>query len=176
MYTLKDGICKSKHKSLYDFLAVSGCSSRTLRWVLGQDSLLPLSQGEAFTLASISYLAILVKYILAKKNKQKKHSSAEAAVRKVIHCCHWGRSTSSFNHQPIMDRIHQRGKMAAACPRWYNAALTHTKWMGNPSSPTLSSNCENRRPCFCQTSPGMNVWGVLVPIRTVFNRSNRPRG
>ena len=34
-----------------------------LRWVLGQGSLLPLSQGEAFTLASISYLAILVKYI-----------------------------------------------------------------------------------------------------------------
>ena len=65
--------------------------------------------------------------------------------------------------------------MAAACPRWYNAALTHTKWMGNPSSPTLSSNCENRRAFFCQTSPGMHVWGVLVPIRTVFKRSNRPR-
>ena len=30
-------------------------------------SLLPLSQGEAFTVASIGYLAILVKYILAKK-------------------------------------------------------------------------------------------------------------
>ena len=30
----------------------------------------PLSQGEAFTLASISYLAILVKYILAKKKKK----------------------------------------------------------------------------------------------------------
>ena len=40
-----------------------------LCWVLGQGSLLPLSQGEAFTLASISYLAILVKYILAKKKK-----------------------------------------------------------------------------------------------------------
>ena len=40
-----------------------------LRWVLGQGSLLPLSQGKAFTLASISYLAILVKYILAKKKK-----------------------------------------------------------------------------------------------------------
>ena len=38
-----------------------------LRWVLGQGSLLPLSQEDAFTLASISYLAILVKYILAKK-------------------------------------------------------------------------------------------------------------
>ena len=38
-----------------------------LRWVLGQGSLLPLSSGEAFTLGSISYLAILVKYILAKK-------------------------------------------------------------------------------------------------------------
>ena len=43
---------------------------RPLRWVLGQGSLLPLSQGEAFTLASISYLAILVKYILAIKKKQ----------------------------------------------------------------------------------------------------------
>ena len=43
-----------------------------LRWVLGQGSLLPLSQGEAFTLASISYLAILVKYMLAKKKKKKK--------------------------------------------------------------------------------------------------------
>ena len=42
-----------------------------LRWVLGQGSLLPLSQGEAFTLASISCLAILVKYILAKKKKKK---------------------------------------------------------------------------------------------------------
>ena len=40
-----------------------------LRSVLGQGSLLPLSQGEAFTLASISYPAILVKYILAKKMK-----------------------------------------------------------------------------------------------------------
>ena len=38
-----------------------------LRWVLGQGSLLPLSQGEAFTLASISYLAILVK-CTGKKN------------------------------------------------------------------------------------------------------------
>ena len=41
-----------------------------LRWVLGQGSLLPLSQGEASTLASISYLAVLVKYILAKKKVQ----------------------------------------------------------------------------------------------------------
>ena len=40
-----------------------------LRWVLGQGSLLPLSQGEAFTLVSISYLAILVKYIGKKKKK-----------------------------------------------------------------------------------------------------------
>ena len=29
-----------------------------------------MSQGETFTLASISYLAILVKYILAKKKKK----------------------------------------------------------------------------------------------------------
>ena len=65
-----------------------------------------------------------------------------------------------------MGHIHLRGKWRPRTPRWYNAALTHTKWMGNPSSPTLSSNCENRRACFCQTSPGMHVWGVLVPIRT----------
>ena len=32
----------------------------------------PSSQGEAFTLASISYLAILVKYILAKKKTKKR--------------------------------------------------------------------------------------------------------
>ena len=75
-----------------------------------------------------------------------------------------------------MGHIHLRGKWRPRTPRWYNAALTHTKWMGNPISPTLSSNCENRRACFCQTSPGMHVWGVIVPIRTVFVRSNRPRG
>ena len=40
-----------------------------LRWMVGQGSLLPLSQGDAFKLPSISYLAILVKYILAKKKK-----------------------------------------------------------------------------------------------------------
>ena len=50
-----------------------------LCWVLGQGSLLPLSQGEAFTLASISYLAILAKYILAKKIRSS--SSSSEAVR-----------------------------------------------------------------------------------------------
>ena len=40
---------------------------KPLRWVLGQGSLLPLSQGEAFSLASISYLAILVKIYTGKK-------------------------------------------------------------------------------------------------------------
>ena len=49
---------------------------RPLRWVLGQGSLLPLSQGEAFTLASVSYLAILVKYMLAKKVNSKSTSQA----------------------------------------------------------------------------------------------------
>ena len=53
-----------------------------LRWVLGQGSLLPLSQGEAFTLASISYLAILGKYILAKKKKKKKKT-----VRWLLSAC-----------------------------------------------------------------------------------------
>ena len=84
---------------------------------------------------------------------------------------------SLFHHVvTIMGHIHLRGKWRPRTPRWYNAALTHTKWMGNLSSPTLNSNCENRRACFCQTSPGMHVWGVLVPIGTVFMRSNRPRG
>ena len=36
-----------------------------------------MSQGEAFTLASISYLAILVKYILAKKKKNSHHCGAK---------------------------------------------------------------------------------------------------
>ena len=83
-------------------------------------------------------------------------------------------SSSTMIYQG-MGHIHLRGKWRPRTPRWYNAALTHTKWMGNPSSPTLSSNCENRRAFFCQTSPGMHVWGVLVPIRTVFMRSNRSR-
>ena len=52
-----------------------------LRWVLGQGSLLPLSQGDAFTLASISYLAILVKYILAKK---KSHPRFRGAVHRDL--------------------------------------------------------------------------------------------
>ena len=52
-----------------------------LRWVLGQGSLLPLSQGEAFTLASsISYLAILVKYILVKKKKTSRKSDLETKI------------------------------------------------------------------------------------------------
>ena len=57
-----------------------------LRWVLGQGSLLPLSQGGAFTLASISYLAILVKYILAKK---KKKSTKLSTVRKFVTLQWW---------------------------------------------------------------------------------------
>ena len=44
---------------------------------LDKGSLLPLSQGEAFTLASISYLAILVKYILAKKKKKTQRTHDE---------------------------------------------------------------------------------------------------
>ena len=52
-----------------------------------------------------------------------------------------------------MGQIHLRGKWRPRTPRWYNAALTHTKWMGNPSSPTLSSNCENRRAFFLPNQP-----------------------
>ena len=54
-----------------------------LRWVLGQGSLLPLSQGEAFTLASISYLATLVKDILAKKKKKKKKKTVKKVERRA---------------------------------------------------------------------------------------------
>ena len=59
-----------------------------LRWVLGQGSLLPLSQGETFTLASISYLAILVKYILAKKKKNERGRSNQRSVEKWL-CPAW---------------------------------------------------------------------------------------
>ena len=52
-----------------------------LRGVLGQGSLLPLSQGEAFTLASISYLAILVKYIYWQKKKKKRKEKCEFLAR-----------------------------------------------------------------------------------------------
>ena len=45
----------------------------------------PISQGEAFTLASISYLAILVKYILAKK-KTYNNSNASSLRQNVL--CH----------------------------------------------------------------------------------------
>ena len=66
-------------------LRIKGSSVRIrpwpLRWVLGQGFLLPQSQGEAFTLASISYLAILVKYILAKKKKKKKKKTRQPQVR-----------------------------------------------------------------------------------------------
>ena len=57
-----------------------------LRWVLaiGQGSLLPLSQGEAFTLASISYLAILVKYILEKKIEAKRKKPSPFAKSWLI--------------------------------------------------------------------------------------------
>ena len=52
--------------------------------------LLPLSQGEAFTLASISYLAILVNYILAKKKKKKNDLQQEALKKEAFqssrHC------------------------------------------------------------------------------------------
>ena len=76
--TAKPGVCDSlSHSSEAQWpigygvgLRIERSSVRIrpwpLRWVLEQGSSLPLSQGEAFTLACISYLAILVKYILAK--------------------------------------------------------------------------------------------------------------
>ena len=51
---------------------------------LDKGSLLPLSQGEAFTLASISYLAILVKYILVKKKKKEARSDIATKHNDVI--------------------------------------------------------------------------------------------
>ena len=81
-----------------------------LRWVLGQGSLLLLSQGEAFALASISYLAILVKYILAKKKKKKKKTHyvqwafycvqhyAICVSPGWLHEVQWVLCTAFFNH------------------------------------------------------------------------------
>ena len=48
--------------------------------------LLPLSQGEAFTLASTSYLAILVKYKLEKKKNKKKKVAQSFAFRSKSSC------------------------------------------------------------------------------------------
>ena len=73
-----------------------------LRWVLGQGSLLPLSQGEAFTLASISYLAILVKYILAKK-KKKNHTFHFVSFRFVYSVP----TTTSPNICPVDGVVHR---------------------------------------------------------------------
>ena len=78
-----------------------------LRGVLGQGSLLPLSQGETFTLASVSYLAILVKYtcILAKKKKSNKrftHSS-----HKVVNFVWW----SGQPPETSSSEIHKRWAM-----------------------------------------------------------------
>ena len=114
------------------------------------------------------------------------HKIEQRSSRRESWVCTWffffvqgstyvGQGVLELSPRP-MGHIHLRGKWRPRTPRWYNAALTHTKWMGNLSSPTLNSNCENRRACFCQTSPGMHVWGILVPIRTIFKRSNRPRG
>ena len=73
-----------------------------LRWVLGQGSLLSLSQGEAFTLASVSYLAILVKYILAKKKKKKtyawsscNHDRRSQSCRQALWACFQIRGTKT---------------------------------------------------------------------------------
>ena len=63
---------------------------RPLRWVPGQGSLLPLSQGETFTLASISYLAILVKYILAKNTGQKFFRSGPSCPTDRARCFFFG--------------------------------------------------------------------------------------
>ena len=68
-----------------------------LRWVLGQGSLLPLSQGEAFTLASISYLAILVKYIMAKKKKKFRRARNQCVVLHTVH------SVIFFQNFPMFD-------------------------------------------------------------------------
>ena len=126
---------------------------------------------------SASYI---VREVLSVREREREIQRArERERRKWRH--HFRAKIGDEFHFPLpkirtMGHIHLRGKWRPRTPRWYNAALTHTKWMGNLSSPTLNSNCENRRACFCQTSPGMHVWGVLVPIRTVFMRSNWPRG
>ena len=81
-----------------------------LRWVLGQGSLLPLFKGEAFTLASISYLAILVKYILAKK----KHRS----VRR----CQPNHKNSAIAHRP------KHWKHWKPLPNWFRIIWGESRW------------------------------------------------
>ena len=84
-----------------------------LRWVLGQGSLLPLSQGEAFTLASISYLAILVKYILANTSMP------------------WGVGRKSFIPTPLSARspnhVHHLARCARSVMIW-RPALRAGEW------------------------------------------------
>ena len=59
----------------------------------------PIVQGEAFTFASISYLAILVKYILAKKKKKKnkkEHSNTQQDVPSMLLALVWKELNFSF--------------------------------------------------------------------------------
>ena len=59
-----------------------------------------------------------------------------------------------------------------------SAKINTRKIIGTPKSQNfvLANNSNIKVPCFCQISPGMHLWGALVPIRTVFMRSNPPRG
>ena len=72
----------------------------------------------------------------------------------VVHCASFGASANEIS-TCAMDR--PKGKMAAACPRWYNAALTHAYKVNGKSEFADFELSENRRACFCQTSPGMHV-------------------
>ena len=104
-----------------------------LRWVVGQGSLLPLSQ------ASIGYLTILVKYILAKKNK-KSALFLEVEVRTlsmwmgtVFHsCCRVYLSSFSDSHSLSLTHMHSKK---------HTPPHTHTHVMQNgkppPSQPPL---------------------------------------
>ena len=120
-----------------------------LRWVLGQGSLLPLSQGEAFTLASISYLAILVKYILAKKEKIYIYISSTillkfswqgcSSANSPINCfssgniCPYSISSQSFSAIPTRDhRVWESHNSLSiqGCRLWFPGKSCLDKIMG----------------------------------------------
>ena len=66
-----------------------------LRWVLGQGSLLPLSQGEAFTIASISYLGHPCKIYTGQKKKKKKKTHQPDHLQRSLQSSRWRRTTES---------------------------------------------------------------------------------
>ena len=84
------------------------------RIILGQGSLLPLFQGEAYTLASISYPAILVKYILAKKKKVK---TERRSVLKRLNRF-WKCVKAQFDKNAYDKRVARRSEHPSLAPKF----------------------------------------------------------